>query len=107
MLCLALGRTALRRHGLAARSAAAAVRAYTPGSLRISPERLNTSLHDSCQWGAAFRWGSDPRETGMARLTLDDADFEARRWLSAEMQALGCHEAVHAMGNQFFKRKGR
>jgi hypothetical protein len=43
----------------------------------------------------------------MARLTLDDADFAARRWLSTEMQALGCHEAVDAMGNQFFKRKGR
>jgi len=30
---------------------------YQPGTLRIDAKRLNATLHETCEWGAAHRWG--------------------------------------------------
>lgn len=43
----------------------------------------------------------------MARLTLDEDDATARRWLSDEAQKLGCSVTVDEMGNMFMIRPGQ
>lgn len=30
---------------------------YQPGDLRVNVQRLNDTLHETCQYGAAHRWG--------------------------------------------------
>lgn len=30
---------------------------YVPGTYQINGDRLNSTLHETCQWGAANRWG--------------------------------------------------
>lgn len=30
---------------------------YIPGTHRIDGARLNATLHETCEWGAAHRWG--------------------------------------------------
>lgn len=77
------------------------VRWYTPGNLRINADRMIKTLHDTCEWGAAHRYGDGAFETGMARLTLDESDATARRWLSDEATKLGCSVTVDEMGNMF------
>lgn len=42
----------------------------------------------------------------MARLSLSDADKQARDWFQETTEALGCTVTVDAMGNQFAVRKG-
>ena len=65
-----------------------------------------TTLHDTCEWGAAHRYGDGIFETGMARLTLDNNDAHVRRWLSDEGKNLGCSVTVDQMGNMFLVRQG-
>jgi len=67
----------------------------------INPQRLNETIHYTCQWGASHRWGSLATETGMARLALTDDDAKARRWFVEETKALGCKVTVDQMGNTF------
>ncbi|QGA21547.1 hypothetical protein EYB26_009258 [Talaromyces marneffei] len=43
----------------------------------------------------------------MARLTLTDADAKVRRWLSDQVQKLGCALHIDQMGNMFARQKGR
>lgn len=43
----------------------------------------------------------------MARLTLTDADAAVRRWLSDQVQLLGCSLHIDQMGNMFARQKGR
>ena len=43
----------------------------------------------------------------MSRLTLDDNDFKARRWLADELKSLGCNLKVDQIGNMFFERPGK
>ncbi|KAL3956876.1 hypothetical protein ACCO45_009722 [Purpureocillium lilacinum] len=74
--------------------------------LKINADRLNKTLHDTCQWGAAHRYGSGPTETGMARLALTDDDAHVRRWFADEVKSLGCSLTVDQMGNMFAKRPG-
>ncbi|EPQ28816.1 uncharacterized protein PFL1_03619 [Pseudozyma flocculosa PF-1] len=82
-------------------------RSYTAGSLKINAARMMDSLHETCKWGAAHPYGSGPTETGMSRLTLDDNDFKARRWLAKEAESLGCTTKVDKMGNMFMFRPGK
>ncbi|SPO38900.1 related to N-carbamoyl-L-amino acid hydrolase [Pseudozyma flocculosa] len=79
---------------------------YKPGDLRISPSRLLDTLHHSCQWGAAHRYGPQPTQTGMARLSLDANDAKVRAWMAREAEAVGCRTVVDGVGNQFFIRPG-
>ncbi|PYH49458.1 M20 family metallo-hydrolase [Aspergillus saccharolyticus JOP 1030-1] len=58
--------------------------------LKINSDRLLETLHHTCQWGAAHRYGDAPTETGMNRLCLTDDDARVRRWLLDEAEKLGC-----------------
>ncbi|KAK1523851.1 hydantoinase/carbamoylase family amidase [Colletotrichum costaricense] len=74
--------------------------------LKINADRLQETIHHTCQWGAAHRYGRGPNETGMARLTLSDEDATARRWFIEETQRLGCDVKVDQMGNIFARQRG-
>ncbi|KAL6874491.1 hypothetical protein HDV57DRAFT_232451 [Trichoderma longibrachiatum] len=74
--------------------------------LRINADRLQETIHHTCQWGAAHRYGSGPTETGMSRLSLSDDDAQARRWFAEETQKLGCSLVVDQLGNMFASRRG-
>ncbi|KAK1850572.1 beta-alanine [Colletotrichum chrysophilum] len=75
--------------------------------LKINADRLQETLHHTCQWGAAHRYGKGATETGMARLALSDDDAKVRRWFADEVTGnLGCDLAVDEMGNMFAKKKG-
>ncbi|EST07673.1 Peptidase M20, dimerization domain protein [Kalmanozyma brasiliensis GHG001] len=80
---------------------------FTAGKLQINADRMMKTLHDTCEWGAAHRYGSGPFETGMARLTLDENDATVRRWLTGEAKKLGCSVTVDQMGNTFMIREGK
>ncbi|KAL1846033.1 hypothetical protein VTK73DRAFT_375 [Phialemonium thermophilum] len=75
--------------------------------LRVNKNRLMGELHRTCSWGTGKRWGSESTETGMSRLSLSDADKQARDWFVRETTALGCTVTVDAMGNIFAVRPGR
>lgn len=76
-------------------------------SLKVNQNRLMTDLHHTCQWGTGKRYGDDPTETGMSRLTLSDSDKQARDWFAATAKDLGCTVTVDQMGNQFAVRPGK
>ncbi|KAH6693872.1 hypothetical protein F5X68DRAFT_258690 [Plectosphaerella plurivora] len=76
-------------------------------SLKISTESLGSLLHDSCQFGAAHRWGKASTETGMARLSLDDSDKQVRDWFLEQAKAIGCQTYFDEMGNLFAVRPGK
>jgi len=50
---------------------------------------------------------SHPTETGMARLSLNDADKQVRDWFRATVESLGCEYSFDQMGNQFAIRAGK
>lgn len=50
---------------------------------------------------------SNPRDTGMARLTLNDDDARVRGWFADEVQKLGCTLSVDQMGNMFARQTGK
>ncbi len=102
-----LSRGSLSGIGRLALRVPAAARCYTAGSLKINADRMMKTLHETCEWGAAHRYGDGPFETGMARLTLDKDDATARRWLWKEAEKLGCSVDVDEMGNMFMIRKGK
>ncbi|KAL7916575.1 hypothetical protein GGI35DRAFT_433484 [Trichoderma velutinum] len=74
--------------------------------LRINADRLLETIHHTCQWGAAHRYGNGSTETGMARLSLSDDDAQVRRWFAAETQKLGCSVEVDQMGSMFANKRG-
>ncbi|BEI80398.1 hypothetical protein CcaverHIS002_0109270 [Cutaneotrichosporon cavernicola] len=80
---------------------------YQPGDLRVDAKRINATLHETCEIGAAHRWGPGEIETGMCRLALSDEDKEVRDWFTAELKRLGCNVVVDAMGNMFGIRPGK
>ncbi|KAM0543613.1 hypothetical protein ACHAPJ_012200 [Fusarium lateritium] len=73
----------------------------------VSEARLAESLHDSCQFGAAHRYGKASTETGMARLSLDDSDKQVRDWFMSYAKSLGCKTFFDQMGNLFAIRPGK
>ncbi|KAK8140362.1 N-carbamoyl-l-amino acid hydrolase [Apiospora sp. TS-2023a] len=76
-------------------------------TLKVNPERLMETLHETCAWGTGKRWGKAETETGMSRLTLSDSDQEARDWFVRTVEGLGCRVTVDAIGNVFAVRPGR
>ncbi|OJJ69792.1 hypothetical protein ASPBRDRAFT_56588 [Aspergillus brasiliensis CBS 101740] len=77
-----------------------------PSGLRINSDRLMETLHQTCEWGAAHRYGQGPTETGMARLCLTDDDAKVRHWLREEVEKLDCTVTVDQMGNMFARQRG-
>ncbi len=47
------------------------------------------------------------RDRGLCRLALDDADNQARLWLVAQAESLGCTAHYDDLGNVFLHREGR
>ncbi|KAF1944863.1 amidase [Clathrospora elynae] len=70
--------------------------------LKINGERLNSTLQDTCTQHGALAAPS----TGMCRLTLTQEDKNARDWLVAECNSLGCEVKIDQMGNMFAIRPG-
>ncbi|CCX16149.1 hypothetical protein FPQ18DRAFT_125559 [Pyronema domesticum] len=75
--------------------------------LTINSTRLWDTIHTSCQWGAAHRYGKNLTDTGMARLALSDDDSKVRAWFVSETKKLGCDVTIDNMGNIFALRKGK
>jgi hydantoinase/carbamoylase family amidase len=74
---------------------------------KVNQSRLMKNIHDGCEFGAAWRYGEDPTETGMARLSLNNADKQVRDWFQKTTKALGCKVTVDQMGNIFAIREGK
>lgn len=70
-------------------------------SIKINRERLWNDLHFTCQWGQGERWGDGETDIGMSRLTLSDADKQARDWFVETMKGLGCGVKIDQMGMLF------
>jgi hydantoinase/carbamoylase family amidase len=77
-----------------------------PSGFKINADRLQESIHNTCKWGAAHRYGSGPNQTGMCRLSLTDNDARARQWFHEETKNLGCAVSVDKMGNMFARQNG-
>ncbi|KAF4982991.1 hypothetical protein FZEAL_1492 [Fusarium zealandicum] len=75
--------------------------------LKVSQPRMMDTLHDTCCWGTGTRWGDNPTDTGMSRLTLSDDDKKVRDWFVETTEALGCKTTVDSIGNIFAVRPGR
>jgi len=76
-------------------------------ALKVNQDRLMGAIHEGCEYGQAHRYGDGPTETGMARLSLNDADKEIRRWFKSAVESIGCVYSVDQMGNQFAVRPGK
>jgi hydantoinase/carbamoylase family amidase len=76
-------------------------------AFKVNQSRLMDHIHDGCQFGAAWSYGDDPTETGMARLALNDADKAVRQWFTTKAKSMGCTVTVDEMGNQFAVRSGK
>lgn len=76
-------------------------------SLRAKPDRLWLDIHDTARWGTGKRYGDGAHQTGMRRLSLSDADKQARAWFTKTTEALSCDIYLDDVGNQFAIRPGR
>ena len=76
-------------------------------ALKVNQSRLMQNIHDGCEYGAAWKYGDHPTETGMARLSLNDADKQVRDWFAKQTKGLGCDVKVDQMGNMFAVRLGK
>lgn len=75
--------------------------------LKVDQNRMMDTLHHTCTFGPGARWGSNPTDTGMSRLTLSDDDKKVRDWFVETTKSLGCKVTIDAMGNIFAVRPGR
>ena len=76
-------------------------------TLKVNQDRLMEAIHSSSEFGAAHRYGQAITETGMARLSLNDADKQVRDWFKETVESMGCSYSVDQMGNQFALRRGK
>lgn len=76
-------------------------------NLKVNQARLMEAIHTGCKFGQAHRYGDDPTETGMARLSLNDSDKQIRDWFKSTVESIGCSYSVDQMGNQFAIRHGK
>ncbi|KAF9885921.1 hypothetical protein FE257_012211 [Aspergillus nanangensis] len=70
---------------------------------KLSSVRIKDQLQPSVGNPAS---NMNPTDTGMARLTLSDADAQVRRWLADEVHKLGCNLQIDQMGNMFAQQTG-
>ncbi|KAI4195274.1 MAG: hypothetical protein LQ350_007293 [Teloschistes chrysophthalmus] len=75
--------------------------------MKVKQARLMNDIHNTCEWGKGYQWGTGKHETGMARLALSDSDKQVRDWFVDTARSLGCRVYVDAMGNIFAVRPGR
>ncbi|KAJ3516526.1 hypothetical protein NM208_g14830 [Fusarium decemcellulare] len=75
--------------------------------LKVDQSRMMETLHHTCAWGTGKRWGNNPTDTGMSRLSLSDDDKTVRDWFIKTTESLGCKTTVDAIGNIFAIRPGR
>ncbi|KAF3399142.1 N-carbamoyl-L-amino acid hydrolase [Talaromyces pinophilus] len=75
--------------------------------VKINGRRLIETIHSTCEFGKAHRYGEHETETGMARLALNDDDKKVREWLIQQVKAVGCSVTIDQMGNIFAVRPGR
>ncbi|CCH46200.1 Allantoate amidohydrolase [Wickerhamomyces ciferrii] len=70
-------------------------------SLRVEPNRLINTIHETAQFGAKFQWGSRSTDTGVCRLALSDEDKKVKDWFVKEVEELGCQVKIDDIGNIF------
>src|SRR5260221_3717115 len=70
------------------------------GNLRISGDRLWSSIME------AARFGATPNG-GINRLTLTKEDAAVRHWFKEQTETLGCKVIVDEVGNMFAIRPGK
>lgn len=70
-------------------------------SLKITPNRLIDTIHETAKWGAKGEWGPESTQTGVCRLALSDLDKNVRDWFISETKSLGCTVKVDKLGNIF------
>lgn len=76
-------------------------------SLHANSARLWADIHETAsKFGPGRRYGSEPEQTGLTRLTLTDEDKGARSWFAKTVQDLGCEVKIDAIGNMFAIRPG-
>ncbi|KAH6663727.1 putative N-carbamoyl-L-amino acid hydrolase [Halenospora varia] len=79
-----------------------AARTLSPAysSLKINSERINATIHESCQFG-------NTPDGGMNRLTANEDDKKVRDWFITKTKEYGCSHKVDAIGNIFAIRPGK
>jgi len=68
--------------------------------IRVNGERLWSTIVETSRFGGTLGGG-------VTRLTLSDADRQARDWFVAQCRTLGCVVTVDEVGNIFARREGR
>ena len=68
--------------------------------LQVNGKRLWDTIMETAKFG-----GTD--KGGVCRLTLSDADRQARDWLVRECEAVGCAVSIDEMGSMFARRPGK
>ena len=74
--------------------------------LKANPDSLWNDIHQTANWGTGKSYGDAPEETGMSRLTLSDADKQARDWFVETTRYYSCKTYIDKMGNTFAIRPG-
>ena len=82
-------------------------RTHDIAGLKVNQARLMKAIHDGCEFGKAHRYGDHHTETGMARLSLNDADRDVRNWFLETAKSLHCKTSTDQMGNLFAFRPGK
>lgn len=75
-------------------------------SLRANGDRLWQDIHSTAQIGIGERYGEEPEQTGVSRLTLTEDDDKARQWFLDTTNSLGCEVTTDNIGNMFAIRPG-
>lgn len=81
-------------------------------ALKCNTDRLWADIHSSAQFGTGPRYSREgvPAElsTGLSRLSLSDADLQARDWFAATLKAINPSIKIisDSIGNQFAIRPG-
>lgn len=70
-------------------------------ALKIRPNRLINTIHETAKFGAKFKWGPLETDTGVCRLALSDADKKVKDWFVKETKSLGCEIKIDDIGNIF------
>lgn len=79
----------------------------TLSTLRSNPARLWSDIHwTASEFGPGRRYGPQPTQTGLTRLSLTDPDAAVRKWFVDTTTSLGCTVTVDSIGNIFAIRPG-